>query len=95
VEIDVHISKEELDRLGSCVNIEPEDIFPMEIDCGSIQINPSKVEAENLSRTLDICLKKIFEFMKTTCYDAEGFLMYVKLILYFIYEQLKKPLIFN
>lgn len=70
--------------LGSSVNFEPEDMFSMEIDCSSIQVDPTKFVAENLSHTLDICHKKLFEFIKATCHDADGNLMYVNLI-YILY----------
>lgn len=70
VEIDVHIPKDELDRLESSENVEIEDIFLMDIDCENVQ-----VEAECFSRTLDICLKNLFLYMKQICYDADGNLL--------------------
>lgn len=75
VEIDVHISREELDRLRSNTNFEVEDIFPMDVDGESILPDPEKIEAEGFSRTLDICLRRIFTYMKETCYDSNGSLL--------------------
>lgn len=76
VEIDVHIPKDELNRLKSNENFEIEDIFPMDVDGGDcMQVDPEKVEAECLSRTLDICLKRIFMYLKTTCHDTDGSLL--------------------
>lgn len=76
VEIDVHIPKDELNRLKLNENFEIEDIFPMDVDGEDcMQVDKEKVEAECLSRTLDICLRRIFMYMKTTCYDANGGLL--------------------
>ncbi|XP_027843438.1 RNA polymerase I-specific transcription initiation factor RRN3-like isoform X1 [Aphis gossypii] len=76
VEIDVHIPREELDRLGSNVNVEIEDIFPMDVDGEYMQVDPDKLEAESFSHTLDICLKRLFMYMKTTCHDLNGDLLW-------------------
>lgn len=73
--IDVHIPKNELERLESNVNIEIEDIFPMDVDGESVQVDSDKLDAENFSRTLDICLKRLFLYMKITCHDPDGNLM--------------------
>lgn len=73
VEIDVHISKEELHRLESNVNEEIEEIFSMDIDGECMEVD--KVETECFSHTLDICLGKIFVHMKTFCHNADGNLL--------------------
>lgn len=76
MEIDVHISKDELDRLESNINIEFEDIFPMDLnDGGHMESGPNKAIEEQFSDTLDICLKKIFIYMKNTCHKADGSLL--------------------
>jgi len=76
VEIDVHIPKDALDRLESNINNEIEDIFPMDVDDGGcMKVCPSKIEEENFSDTLDICLKRIFTYMKTTCHSPDGILL--------------------
>ncbi|VVC30426.1 RNA polymerase I specific transcription initiation factor RRN3 [Cinara cedri] len=68
VEIDVHISKDELDRLESNVNIETDNIFSMDID-DNIQGKPNKTETQCFSHTIDICLLRLFVYMKTTCHN--------------------------
>jgi len=75
VEIDVHIPKDELDRLQSSVNVGIEDIFPMDVDGECMQVDPDKVEAESFSRTLDICLLRLFLYLKTTCHDSDNGLL--------------------
>jgi RNA polymerase I-specific transcription initiation factor RRN3 len=75
VEIDVHIPKDELNRLESNTNVEIENIFPIDVDGERIQVDPEKMEVECFSRTLDICLRRIFMYMKTTCHDSDGNLM--------------------
>lgn len=79
VEIDVHISKTELDRLKSNENVEIEDIFCMDIDGEYMQVEPDKAkteeETECFLHTLDICLKRIFTYLKTKCHDTEGNLL--------------------
>lgn len=75
VEIDVHISKEELDKLESNVNEEIGEIFSMDIDGECMEVDSHKVEAECFSHTLDVCLGKIFVYMKTFCHDADGNLL--------------------
>jgi len=75
VDIDVHIPKNELDRLKSNVNIEVEDIFPMDVDGECMQVDPDKIDAESYSRILDVCLKKLFLYMKITCHDPDGNLL--------------------
>lgn len=76
VEIDVHIPKEELESLRSNMNLEIEEIFLMDVDGEStMQPNSEEVEAKGFSRTLDICLRKIFMYMKETCYDSNGRLL--------------------
>lgn len=76
VEIDVHIPKNELDRLESNINIDIEDIFSMDVDDGGcIKVDPNKVEEEHFSDTLDICLKRIFIYMKTVCHNSNGSLL--------------------
>ncbi|VVC30424.1 Hypothetical protein CINCED_3A002920 [Cinara cedri] len=77
VEIDVHIPNEELDRLKSNANVEIEDIFPMDVDDENcMKVDPDKLNAENYSRTLDICLKVLYNYIKTTCFDTEGSLLW-------------------
>lgn len=75
VEIDVHIPKDELDRLQSSVNVDIEDIFPMDVDGECMQVDPDKLDAESFSRTLDICMLRMFMFMKNTCHDSGGSLL--------------------
>lgn len=75
MDVDVHISKEELDKLQVDGNHEIEDIFPMEVDGECAQANSNKVESENFSRTLDICLLRVFSFLKTTCHSPDGSLL--------------------
>lgn len=53
------------------MNVEIEDIFSMDVDGEHIPIDPEKVEAEYFSRTLDVCLRRIFIYMKTTCYNPK------------------------
>lgn len=55
--------------------MEIEDIFPMDVDGDCMKVDPDKICAENYSRTLDICLKEIYNYMKTTCYDSDGRLL--------------------
>lgn len=74
-EIDVHIPKDELHRLESNVNVEVEDIFSMDIEYDNTQVDADKVEAECFSGTLDVCLKEIFIYLKTTCHNADGTLL--------------------
>jgi RNA polymerase I-specific transcription initiation factor RRN3 len=76
VEIDVHIPKDELDRLQSSVNVGIEDIFPMDVDGECMQVDPDKVEAESFSRTLDICMLRLFLYLKTTCHDSDNGLLW-------------------
>jgi len=62
--------------LESNINIEIEDIFPMDIDEGGcVKVCPKEIEEGNFSDTLDICLKRIFTYMKTTCHNADGRLL--------------------
>lgn len=75
VEVDVHISKEELDKLQAIGNHEIEDIFPMEVDGECVQVDPNKVESESFLHTLDICLLRIFSYLKTTCHNPDGGLL--------------------
>jgi len=75
VEIDVHIPREELDRLESNVNVGVEDIFPMDVDGECMQVDPDKLEAESFSHTLDVCLRRLFVYMNTTCHDPDGGLL--------------------
>lgn len=56
-------------------NIEFEDMFLMEIDGDSIQIDTDAKEVECFSHTLDICLIRIFVYLKSICYDTDGHLM--------------------
>lgn len=56
-------------------NAETEDIFPMDVDIECMQLVPDKSEAECFSHTLDICLRRIFIYMKTTCHDTDGNLL--------------------
>lgn len=77
VEIDVHIPKYELDRLETNINFDIEDIFSMDVDDGvCIKVGPNKPEEENFSNTLDICLKRIFIYMKTVCHNPNGSLLW-------------------
>jgi len=56
--------------------MEIEDIFPMDVDEGEcMKVCPKKIEEENFSDTLDICLKRIFIYMKTTCHNPDGSLL--------------------
>lgn len=75
MDVDVHISKEELDKLLVDGNHEIEDIFPMEVDAECIQADSNKLESESFSRTLDICLLRIFSYLNTTCYNPDGSLL--------------------
>lgn len=75
IEIDVHIPKDELHRLQSNVNVEVENIFSLDIDYNNTKINAGKVEVECFSATLDVCLKEIFIYLKTTCHNADGTLL--------------------
>lgn len=75
VEIDVHIPKEELNRLESSVNVGIEDIFPMDVDGECMQVDPDKLEAESFSHTLDVCLRRIFMYTNSTCHDPDGGLL--------------------
>ncbi|XP_050531898.1 RNA polymerase I-specific transcription initiation factor RRN3-like isoform X2 [Daktulosphaira vitifoliae] len=77
VEIDVHIPKEELERLGSCSSNEiEENIFAMDVDGDCISASPEIQESESFVCTLDMCLKRIFDYIKTFCYDKEGVLLW-------------------
>ncbi|XP_022170492.1 RNA polymerase I-specific transcription initiation factor RRN3-like isoform X1 [Myzus persicae] len=76
VEIDVHIPKEELNRLESNVNVGIEDIFPMDVDGECMQVDPDKLEAESFSHTLDVCLRRIFMYTNSTCHDPDGGLLW-------------------
>jgi len=49
--------------------MEVEDIFPMDVDEGGC------MKVENFSDTLDVCLKRIFIYMKTTCHNPDGSLL--------------------
>lgn len=75
VEIDAHIPREELDRLESNGNVGIEDIFPMDVDGECMQVDPDKLEAESYSHTLDVCLRRLFMYMNTTCHDPDGSLL--------------------
>lgn len=80
MEIDVHISNDELCRLASVVNPEIDNILPMDIDEDNIQSNInttiSKInKAECYSHILDICLLRIFTYMKTTCHNTDDNLL--------------------
>lgn len=75
VEIDAHLPKDELDRLECSVDVEIDDIFSMDVDGDCTKVDSVKSEAACFSHTLDICLRKIFMYMKTTCYDDDGNLM--------------------
>lgn len=75
IDIDVHIPKDELDKLEANENIEIEDIFSMDIDGESMQINSNKREIECFSHTLDICLIRIFMYIKNICHDSDGNLL--------------------
>lgn len=44
-------------------------------DGGCIRVDPNKAEEENFSNTLDICLKRIFIYMKTVCHNSNGSLL--------------------
>lgn len=46
-------------------------------DGGCLKVCPNKIEGENFSDTLDICLKRIFIYMKTTCHSPDGILLLV------------------
>lgn len=48
-----------------------EDIFPMDVDGECLQADPEKLEAECFSHTLDICLRRIFMYIKSTCHDPD------------------------
>lgn len=73
VEIDVHIPSDELKRLESQFHVEMEDIFPMDVDAECMQDNSNKEEC--FSHTLDVCLRRIFVYLKTSCHDSNGILM--------------------
>lgn len=76
VEIDAHIPREELDRLRNHrTSAEPEDIFAMDIDGDNVETNPDRLESEYFSRSLDICILRIFKFVKSSCHDKSGVLM--------------------
>lgn len=47
----------------------------MDVDGECMEVDPDKVDAEYFSRTLDICLKRMFLYMKTTCYDVDDNLL--------------------
>lgn len=48
----------------------------MDIDGGEcMQVDPDKIEAECFSHSLDICLRRMFVYLKTTCYDTDGSLL--------------------
>lgn len=71
VEIDVHISKDELYKLESNLKVEIDNIFSMDVDEDNIHGNINKTKPECFSHTLDICLLRIFAFMKTTCHNID------------------------
>lgn len=73
MEIDVHISKDELCELKTNKNVEIEDIFSMDVDEDCTQVGSNKVES--FPYILDICLKRLFTFMKTTCHNADNVLL--------------------
>jgi len=75
VKIDVHIPRNELDRLKSSVNVEIEDIFPVDVDVECMQVDPDKLDAESFSHTLDVCLRRLFIYMNTTCHDHDSGLL--------------------
>lgn len=72
MEIDVHIPKDELDKLESNENIEFEDMFSMDIDVDNVQVDTNIKEVECYSHTLDICLIQMFIYLKNICHDADG-----------------------
>jgi len=47
----------------------------MDVDGEYMQVDPDKLEAESFSHTLDVCLKRLFMYMKTTCHDLNGDLL--------------------
>jgi len=47
----------------------------MDVDGESMQVDANKIEAEGFSRTLDICLKRLFLYLKVTCHDPDGNLL--------------------
>lgn len=76
MEIDVHIPKEELIKLELNIDTEIEDIFPMDVDSGGcMKVGPDKDEQESFSDTLDICLERIFIYLKNTCHNPDGSLL--------------------
>ncbi|XP_050436461.1 RNA polymerase I-specific transcription initiation factor RRN3-like [Adelges cooleyi] len=76
VEIDAHVPREELDRLRNRTSPEPEDIFAMDIDGDDVETNPDRLESEYFSRSLDICMLRIFKFLKSSCHDKSGVLIW-------------------
>lgn len=75
VEIDVHISKDELYKLESNVKVKTDDIFSMDVDEDNMHGNINNTNAECFSHTLDICLLRIFAFMKTMCHNIDDSLL--------------------
>lgn len=47
----------------------------MDVDGECMQVDPDKLEAESFSHTLDVCLRRLFMYMKTTCHDPDGGLL--------------------
>jgi len=47
----------------------------MDVDGECMQVDPEKLEAESFSHTLDVCLRRLYLYMKTTCHDPDGGLL--------------------
>lgn len=47
----------------------------MDVDGECMQADANKVEGDNFSLVLDICLKRIFVYLKTSCHDPDGTLL--------------------